>query len=103
MALVTQPRNAGNGWQDCYDTTFMQFHFPMYEAKTRTRKGKEFAAQCTDQYVKLFTAKCRAEFDPTLRENNPITDKKGWDEWQKKKRAVIFLFSCRQHLRLTSQ
>jgi hypothetical protein len=103
MELVDQPRNAGNGWQDRYDATFMHFHFPMYEAKTRSRKGKEFAAQCTDQYVKLFPSKCKAQFDPSLGENDPIIDKKGWDEWKTKKRGVIRLISWCQGLSLTLQ
>jgi hypothetical protein len=86
--LVDPPRNSGNAWQDRYDATFLQAHFPTYEAKTLKRKGKEFAAQCTDQYIKLFTAKCRKQFDPSLGENDPITDQKGWDAWKRKKAQV---------------
>jgi hypothetical protein len=90
MELVAEPRNAGNGWQDHYDVTFMAAHFPTYEVKVCNHKGKEFVAQCTDQYIKLFPGKCRMQFDPSLRETDMFTDKEGWDDWRKKKTDVFF-------------
>jgi hypothetical protein len=86
--LVAQPRNSGNAWQDRYDATFIQAHFPTYEKKTVQRKGKEYAAQCADQYFKLYDVKCKQLFDPKATADEPVTDVKGYEAWKKKRAGV---------------
>jgi hypothetical protein len=89
----------GNSWQQKHDLIFLLSNLPMYRRKSLQRKGKEFAAQCADQYFRLYQTQCKEVFAPSLGKDNPIVDLDGWREW-KKKRTKVCLFFCARHFRL---
>jgi hypothetical protein len=88
----------GGSWQDPDDCTLLARYQTDYEDSVHRRKGRAVVRKCAAEYLFIFEAKCRAQFETKIRakagwtaesgEPNPAKSEAEWKKWCRERTEV---------------